>query len=553
MSSNELMAMTVSNIRGAIMDYGAHTSQTVVLNDVSDSFITTLAADSIIAKRDLRELLSRSPIWDERLQSLVINGTRTHDPDYSRVHRLMYQILEQHIARSDDGTCEKIYAAMRFFDSPDCDTASSIAAIKELAPRAYRSNRKKSRVFKALCDALGVTDETKGSNFQQRFAMFADELNGRKLNFKLYLSINPAHFLTMSNPKRDSRGDMLTSCHSLNSTEYPYNCGCAGYARDDVTMIAFTVDNPDKPETLNNRKTSRQLFMYKVGNGLLLQSRLYNTHGGTYGAQKESALYRDLVQREPSELEGMPNLWKTYSYVGNEFCDIRAGVGFGGYQDWTYKDFDARISIRHDHAEDFKAFEVGTYGLCISCGRQIDSKLYCDECGSEGDRVCADCGERCTETYAVRDNGGGIIYVCWHCREDNYRICEHCDEYYPIDDMTCVGDGVWVCGSCLDEHYSLCDECDEYYPCDEVGRAINRYGCEIYICSGCRDASYQWCEHCEESVHEERMHTVHGQDCELSVCEDCRNNYYTECAKCGEYFHDDLIEDGLCPDCRSEE
>ena len=42
----------------------------------------------------------------------------------------------------------------------------------------------------------------------------------------------------------------------------------------------------------------RQMFAYKVNNGLLLQSRLYNTSGGTYGAQKESKLYRDLVQRE---------------------------------------------------------------------------------------------------------------------------------------------------------------------------------------------------------------------------------------------------------------
>ena len=74
-------------------------------------------------------------------------------------------------------------------------------------------------------------------------------------------------------------------------------------------MIAFTVDNPLKPETFNKRKTSRQLFIYKVGNGLLLQSRIYNTSGGTCGEQKESTLYRDLVQREISELEGVPNLW----------------------------------------------------------------------------------------------------------------------------------------------------------------------------------------------------------------------------------------------------
>lgn len=73
------------------------TSQTAVLRDVSDSFIERLTEDSIKAKRDLRELLSQSPVWNEGLQALVINGTRMHNPDYARVHRLMYNILENFI------------------------------------------------------------------------------------------------------------------------------------------------------------------------------------------------------------------------------------------------------------------------------------------------------------------------------------------------------------------------------------------------------------------------------------------------------------------------
>ena len=52
--------------------------------------------------------------------------------------------------------------------------------------------------------------------------------------------------------------------------------------------------------------------MYKPGNGLLLQSRLYNTYGGTSGEQADSNLYRDLIQRELSDLEHAPNLWKTF-------------------------------------------------------------------------------------------------------------------------------------------------------------------------------------------------------------------------------------------------
>ncbi|MBQ3442122.1 MAG: hypothetical protein IJG33_02630 [Selenomonadaceae bacterium] len=73
---------------------------------------------------------------------------------------------------------------------PTSTPQGSIAAIKELAPKAYRSNKKKNRVFKSICDALGVTDETRGSSFQHIFVQFADELNGKKIDFKLYLSIN---------------------------------------------------------------------------------------------------------------------------------------------------------------------------------------------------------------------------------------------------------------------------------------------------------------------------------------------------------------------------
>ena len=64
-------------------------------------------------------------------------------------------------------------------------------------------------------------------------------------------------FLTMSNPKGDKRGCTLTSCHSLNSTEYGYNNGCSGYARDNYSIITFVAADPNNPETLNNRKTMR--------------------------------------------------------------------------------------------------------------------------------------------------------------------------------------------------------------------------------------------------------------------------------------------------------
>ena len=328
---DNLKNLTCNNIWAAIEDYFRHVDSDDVYKNISDQFVERLAVDSINSKQALRELFCQSHGWNENLQAIVTNGTKTHNPDYSLVHDLAHSIL---YPAKMDADCDKltlIERAICFFSCPNDKADNYIDAINQLAPLAYAPRKKRSRIFKAICDSLGVTDLSAGSQFQHLFAQFADELSTKKIDFKLFVSINPAHFITMSNPKRDTRGSTLTYCHSFNVLDCEYNCGCSGYARDDVTFIVFTASDPNKSETLNNRKTTRQLFMYKPFNGLLLQSRLYNTHGGTCGTQAESKLYRDLVQRELSELEGIPNLWKTEKYCGNKHgIHLPFGNGFGG-------------------------------------------------------------------------------------------------------------------------------------------------------------------------------------------------------------------------------
>ena len=421
------------------------------------------------------------------MQAIVINGTKTHNPDYILVHNLANSILRP---AKWDADCDKITLIERavcFFSRPNDKNDCYIDAINQLAPQAYTPRKKRSRIFKAICDSLGVTDLSAGSDFQRLFAQFADELSTRKIDFKLFMSINPTHFVTMSNPKNDQRGSMLTSCHSFNVADGEYNCGCTGYARDDVTFIVFTASEPDKSETLNNRKTTRQIFAYKPNNGLLLQSRLYNTYGGTCGAQAESKLYRDLIQRELSELEGVPNLWKTEKYCGNRHgVYIHKGYGFGGYADWHQPDFNAKISIRADHAHDFKTFDVGTYGLCISCAGEISEGIYCPDCDPEEREFCQECENYCSETWEAINRHGERIHVCEHCLNEYYRFCEHCEEYFDKRQVTIVHDGSYVCSRCLDDDYLLCSECDEYFPTDEVSRAVDADDNDVYVCHNCR-------------------------------------------------------------------
>lgn len=546
MEIQEIIKQAEQNIRQALKDYGAHTSGTEVLDDVTDKFICRLAKDSTYAKQGLRELFSKSPVWDEKLDALVINGTRTHDPDYDRILHLSKEILHDALACSGDRYYD-ISQAMRLFCHPqqsEIDRKSSIEAINALAPKAYTPTKKPSRVFKALCVALGVADETAGSEFQRLFAQFADELTAKKIGFKLYISINPAHFITMSNPKGDQRGQTLTSCHSFNSTEYSYNNGCSGYARDEVSFIVFTVSDPGDPETFNNRKTTRQIFAYRPGSGLLMQSRMYNTSGGTYGAQADSKLYRDLVQREISMLENVPNLWKTVSSTGEKSYWVKEAIGFGGYADWTYDDFDGHISFRTDFDEDnCEPLSIGAFGLCIRCGDEIGERLYCD-CCKDG-RYCDDCGEPCNKLNTAYDNEGHEIQVCDDCLERHFQYCEVCERYHGVENMNYV-DGKNICDHCLNEYYTQCDDCGSWHKNDEIYDARDRNGRSRVVCESCLE-NYYGCDECDEYYPVEVMAELVCENGEREyICIDCSRDYET-CPHCGKLI--EACSDGTCPNC----
>ncbi len=551
---------TEKNIQQAIKDYWAHTNSTYIYDDISDKFIRRLAEDSTEAKQELRELFSKSPAWDDTLDALVINGTRTHNPDPELIFDLAYRIL--YPAYKSTLNPEKgIYIstfenAIHFFtrlNHKGYDPRDNIAAIKLLAPKAYTPNKKPSRIFKAICDALNITDDTAGSEFQRLYAQFADELTTKKIGFKLYVSLNPAHFLTMSNPKNDSRGSTLTSCHSFNSTEYEYNAGCTGYARDKWSFIAFTVSDTRIPETLNNRKTTRQIFAYKPGNGLLMQSRLYNTGGGTHGAQEESTLYRDLIQRELSDLEDVPNLWKTYPYLdGKEHC-VEIGYGFGGYADWTYDGFDGKVSIRTDRKNDFESFTVGTSGLCICCACDNYHGLYCSNCRDGEDEICSECDERCSETHTVYDSRNNEISVCESCRDEYYRYCEHCEEYFHEDRIGYIQGVGNVCDDCRNEYYTCCSDCGDWYNSDDLYRVYNSDDDIDYICKDCLDENYSQCNRCGELVHNNRIVDAYDEERNgIVVCDDCRDRHFRECDKCGNIYDINVIENGLCPNCQGK-
>lgn len=536
------------NIAKALQDYAAATYEPGILDDITDDFIDTLAHDSAKAKADLRAILRRVKGWDEQLQAVVINGTRTHEPNYAIIFDIAGKICAEalHKARAPRVTLateKEIYQAIDFFcvDNEHPDRDVFLGSLNRLAPKAYREGRKLSRVFNDFAKAIGVFDSAAGSEYQRLFAKLADEINSKKIDFKLYLSINPAHFLTMSNPKGDVRGEAMVSCHSLNDTDHFYNSGCAGYARDNVTMVAFTASNPNDAATLNNRKTSRQLFMYQ--DGVLLQSRMYYTngnHGGSYGgytgAHPDSPLYRDLVQRAISEGENATNLWSTCNYRDdsstlNKFgIKISAHYDFGGYADWEefYKDT-VKISVRKAELENGTAhgFTAGAAGLCVQCGGEVcGSAHYCDNCGGN---VCEDCGRHDTDGAWVEGHWGEY-WVCIDCLNENYFYCDWCDRYHHVNDGTQLYSGEWICDYCRNEHAFYCDECGEWYLRDADDRFTGyRDGQKVTLCRSCFEDYYRMCEHCGDDYHVNEVHEVENEYGEIVYyCAHCYCEYCKE-------------------------
>ena len=555
------------DIDQAIKDYTRHVNEhesNTIRDNITEDFIDTFATDAAYAKTDLRCMFRKSKYYDEDKDMLVIPCSKEKQPDVERLEGIAYDIF-YNLTRQNKISFSLYHAILVFIDSTNekyynANKPAIGMRIDELIqsfPNVFRNgkydpNQKKSRIIKAICKELGIDDESKNSEFQKNFAKLSDEMNRKEENFNLYCSINPAHFLTMSNPKNDRRGHMLTSCHSLNSWEYSYNNGCMGYATDESTMIVFTVDDKNfLPENLNNRKTSRQLFMYSPGKYILLQSRLYNTQGGTHGEQETSVLYRDIIQRIISELEEVTNDWLTYRacrYEGSQYLYVDSD--FGGYRDWEYEDFEGKVYVNRDkvnsiHTEEVEnRLKIGHTGYCLHCGEENSDGLFCDDCREEIEgMLCDDCGEVIDgESYEVHRDGD-IITVCRDCYENDYRTCEHCGETYHEDEIRYVESADrYVCDDCLEEHYKQCDECYEYYEEDDLTPAYDADGCRIYICDDCREnGHYEYCEECDTWNHRDNMVTVYKDGRDRLVCKDCLENY-TECDECGEYVSNDEIQ-----------
>ena len=571
MTRDELIIQTQDSIRNAIHDYSyASASADAILCGYTDDFIAKFASESIKAKSDLRNLFSKSPNWNEKLDAIVLDCCITHEPDVIIVinnlrcllcdldkkgvkHPMFggyiiiafftltycYQSISNANKSYSEPTVNKhtYWLKYDFLNETDPDKFNAYRdriteRIIKLFPGAYEPGKKPGKILREICNQLGILDEHKNSPYQHYFAAVSDELTAKTKRTKLFVSLNPAHFLTMSNPKDDERGDTLVSCHSLNE-DSKYRAGCTGYALDKVSFIAFTCADPNDNSSLNTRKTSRQMFAYNPYNGLLLQSRMYNTNGGTHGVQAESSVYRNLITRELSMLENKSNDWTVHMSQSAIDKYIITDDKFGGYEDWTYPYFEPRIFIRSGLDNCIEPFTIGHAGMCLHCGDDISSNIYCDSC--YGHCQCDYCGRYFSpddlDLYEIHDTEGAEYYCCDECYKKHCFACSCCHESFTDD--------------CMNTVYGIVHDAS----CRHLYDTAYEHTAETHVCDDCFDHYYHTCDNCHDAYIYNTLVPIHDEhgNAQYFYCESCAENDAYYCEECGNYFENDITN--ACPIC----
>ena len=468
--------ISAENISQALDDYNRYIDKKL---NYGPDFCKRFANSALIKKSNLKKMLSKHPGWDESLWAVKVPIELKQEVDFDLVHDLLFGLFNLNTKKvwghnyEYDSIAE--WVACVATDRVDKDNMYGTPTVMtRLFPNAWHKGRKLIRIIREMLVEHGVWTDKPG-DFQKMFAQLSEAVTPKMIKTTLFISINPCHFLTMSNPKFDDRGEMLTSCHSINNLDYDYNNGCVGYARDNITMICFTVNNPNDKESLNNRKTSRQLFMYEPGSNILLQSRMYTSDGGTRGNHIWSKVFFKAVIEVLDKCEQKNEVWykRNDYHEDDEPIRFTPSDDFGGYPDWVYEEFCPMIAYRksinidklYDHPVEFF---VGSDGLCLCCGARISTRVYCISCE---DKVKCKCCHRLSNRdslFIAYDSSGAEVQVCVTCLTGHFTYCTHCHTYHEDSVMYSDANGKAICQQCITRYFRQCPDCGMLYRREET-------------------------------------------------------------------------------------
>lgn len=337
----------------------------------------------------------------------------------------------------------------------DADVINSLT--KELDLRIVKG-QKMSRVINRFCNKLGID---KNSEYNRRFAIFADDINELDIKRHTVISINPIDYLTMS------FGNSWKSCHTIdkfndravNGDGYGgcYSGGTLSYMLDGASIVYYTVDKKYNGTDFEfEPKINR--CMFHIGEDKLIQGRVYPQSND--GDQTIYTEIRNIMQKVTAEMFGVNNLWVLSKGINNCSSVINT-VGIH-YPD--YINFETCNVSYLKPVKNVKKITVGHEGICPKCGKPHTNhnSILCYEC-ERNEKTCPHCG-RTINTYNPSVTIDGEEY-CENCA----HYCDH-HERWEIDATmrrvyrgayvahygrqwnVGVDNGAWVCIEALREN-----------------------------------------------------------------------------------------------------
>ena len=254
---------------------------------------------------------------------------------------------------------------------------------------------------------------------------YSQIVNTKKLKGTLCLSIHPLDYLTVS---VNSSG--WTSCfNTIDRGEYCASTLCLTSSPN--TMVAYLKGHEDMEigrDIVWNNKRWRALVTIGKDCESVHVGRNY-----PYNSEDLIVAVTDMV----GELAQ-----KKYAQVEFESNKIKIYTPYNMYNDAAHDHYTVAVTdkwFENNELDTQEEIQISPEGaICPKCGDPYDYNEFdicCDNC-YDGDRCCYcdsplpnDCG-----TYVPSMDG----YVCDCCIDDHFGYCDHCEEYYPYEDIETV-------------------------------------------------------------------------------------------------------------------
>lgn len=183
----------------------------------------------------------------------------------------------------------------------------------------------------------------------------------------------------------------------------------------------------------------------------------------------------------------------------------------------------------------------------------MQGETVCTPCLNQNAKKCSECSTYFDkESAEERGKHGQLVVMCPDCAE-NFITCDNCGAVEKSDESHTHNDETF-CENCFNDNYGMCEKCNETFANDDLqyvdlGRVANGS-----YCADCFNDKFFSCHSCNETFSNDDSCSAPDDN---SYCSDCWGESFTTCEGCNESFYNDSdqlhnTENGTyCNDCHA--